>query len=103
MPKTLTSVLKDALDRDAVASTVSSYERVYSGNVPESPGQRTTDYESLTNQYYDLVTDLYEWGWGESFHFAPRAPNESFSASLARHEHYLATGSVCVRACEWWT
>ncbi len=36
--------------------------------------QRTTDYESLTNKYYDLVTDFYEWGWGESFHFAPPSP-----------------------------
>lgn len=27
---------------------------------------------------------------GESFHFAPRNPNESFRESLTRHEHYLA-------------
>jgi hypothetical protein len=24
------------------------------------------------NKYYDLVTSFYEFGWGESFHFAPR-------------------------------
>lgn len=24
------------------------------------------------NKYYDLVTSFYEYGWGESFHFAPR-------------------------------
>ena len=90
MPKNLTGVLKDSLGRDAVASTVSSYEHVYNSEEPESVAQRASAYKSLTNKYYDLVTDLYEWGWGESFHFAPRAPNESFSASLARHEHYLA-------------
>jgi hypothetical protein len=24
------------------------------------------------NKYYDLVTSFYEYGWGESFHFANR-------------------------------
>ena len=96
MPKTLTSLLQDSLVSDAVASTVSSFERAYTGKGPESLGQRRADYESLTNKYYDLVTDFYEWGWGQSFHFAPRAPNESFAASLARHEHYLAH-QLCLR------
>ena len=47
-------------------------------------------HEKVTNLYYDLVTDFYEYGWGRSFHFAPRVPGESFRASLARHERYLA-------------
>ena len=36
------------------------------------------------------MKDFYEYGWGESFHFAPRYKNEAVPASLARHEHYLA-------------
>lgn len=24
----------------------------------------------MTNSFYDLVTDFYEYGWGQSFHFA---------------------------------
>jgi len=39
--------------------------------------------------FYDLVTDFYEYGWGESFHFAPRHKLESFPASIARHEFYI--------------
>eukprot|EP00163_Fabomonas_tropica_P010540 TRINITY_DN2070_c0_g1_i2.p1 TRINITY_DN2070_c0_g1~~TRINITY_DN2070_c0_g1_i2.p1 ORF type:complete len:350 (+),score=75.45 TRINITY_DN2070_c0_g1_i2:588-1637(+) len=31
-----------------------------------------------------------EYGWGQSFHFAPRHKNETFEASISRHEHYLA-------------
>lgn len=34
--------------------------------------------------------EFYEWGWGPSFHFAPRAKGESFAASEARHEHVIA-------------
>jgi sterol 24-C-methyltransferase len=40
--------------------------------------------------YYDGVTDLYEYGWAKSFHFSRFYKGESFAASLARHEHYLA-------------
>ena len=52
--------------------------------------ERKTDYRNFENTYYDLVTDFFEYGWGRSFHFAPRAANESFAASIARHEHYIA-------------
>ena len=44
----------------------------------------------MVNRYYDLVTDFYEWGWGQSFHFAPRRKEESFEESLTRHELFLS-------------
>jgi len=44
----------------------------------------------MVNSFYNLVTDFYEYGWGESFHFAPRARCESFAESLRRHEYHLA-------------
>jgi len=42
------------------------------------------------NSFYDLVTDFYEWGWGQSFHFAPRLVGETFEESILRSEYYLA-------------
>jgi len=51
---------------------------------------RKSEATSLVNEYYDLVTDFYEFGWGQSFHFAPRFDGETFFESLARHEYYLA-------------
>jgi sterol 24-C-methyltransferase len=42
------------------------------------------------NGYYDGATQLYEYGWARSFHFSRFYKGESFAASLARHEHYLA-------------
>jgi len=53
--------------------------------------ERASRAQQLTNHYYDLVTDFYEYGWGQSFHFAPRFRGESFDASLARHEHWIAS------------
>jgi sterol 24-C-methyltransferase len=40
--------------------------------------------------YYDGATELYEYGWAQSFHFSRFYQGEAFHASLARHEHYLA-------------
>jgi sterol 24-C-methyltransferase len=48
---------------------------------------------TVTNQvcsYYNLATDLYEYGWGQSFHFCRYSHRESFYQAIARHEHYLA-------------
>ncbi|KAH8585893.1 CgERG6-2 protein [Bisporella sp. PMI_857] len=50
---------------------------------------RREDYASLTRQYYNLTTDIYEYAWGESLHFCRFARGESFSQAIARHEHYL--------------
>jgi len=52
---------------------------------------RSEHYDEMVKSYYDLVTDFFEYGWGESFHFAPRFKGESFLASIARHQHYLAS------------
>jgi len=44
--------------------------------------------------YYDGATELYEYGWSQSFHFSRFYKGEAFLASLARHEHYLASHMV---------
>ena len=71
---------------DEVKSTVERYTAIYDAGERD----RREQYRSLVNHYYDLVTDFYEFGWGQSFHFAPRRRGESFKASLLRHQHYLA-------------
>lgn len=53
--------------------------------------------------FYNLVTDFYEYGWGQSFHFAPRRKNEYFRESIRRAEYVLASRievpAVSCRAC----
>jgi len=46
--------------------------------------------KSFVDYYYRLVTDFYEFGWGDCFHFAPLRKSESFQTSMRRHEYYLA-------------
>ena len=56
----------------------------------DSVESRNAEYSTLVNNYYELATSFYEWGWGQSFHFAYQLPRESFREAIARHEYYLA-------------
>ncbi|KAJ1564194.1 hypothetical protein HK096_009188 [Nowakowskiella sp. JEL0078] len=52
--------------------------------------EREQNTQKLTNLYYDLATDFYEWGWGESFHFGRMFRGDPLKTSLSRHEDFLA-------------
>ena len=86
----LFKILKDMQRTSGVSAAIREYEDRFRNAKRGGLENRRSDYKQFTNLYYDLVTDFYEYGWGRSFHFAPRVPGESFKASLARHEHYLA-------------
>lgn len=40
--------------------------------------------------FYNLVTDLYEWGWGQSFHFSPELRGHGIKVAEAAHECRIA-------------
>ena len=77
-------------NRKAAAPTISEYENRFRMAQDGTSENDDGHHEKVNNLYYDLVTDFFEYGWGKSFHFAPRVPGESFKASLARHERYIA-------------
>jgi len=51
---------------------------------------RKGNAQKFVDSFYNIATDFYETGWGQSFHFAPRGRNETFRESIVRHEHYMA-------------
>ncbi|ODV61991.1 sterol 24-C-methyltransferase [Ascoidea rubescens DSM 1968] len=97
----------DAYHKDSVASTgltalfrknktaqeaaLEGYFRHWDGKTDaEAEERRLKDYKDGTNNYYNLVTDFYEYGWGSSFHFCRFFPGDSFQHAVLRHEDYLA-------------
>jgi sterol 24-C-methyltransferase len=78
------------LARDGAKATVEAYRGFYDEAAGGGVRVRRQRYRALVTQFYDLVTDFYVFGWGESFHFAPRRRGEGFRASLARQERFLA-------------
>ena len=54
-----------------------------------SQGRGKEEYARKVTAFYDLITDFCEYGWGQSFHFAPMKVGESFEESIASHEYFL--------------
>lgn len=75
------------LGRDEVKGTMDAYAKTYESAEPDD---RFAKYATTTKQYYNLVTDFYEYGWGQSFHFAVRHRGESMKQSIAEHQRFLA-------------
>jgi len=85
----LASGLGGKIDKEGVKSAVDEYEK-YHGYYGGKEESRKFNYTDMVNKYYDLSTSFYEYGWGESFHFAHRWNGESLRESIKRHEHFLA-------------
>ncbi|KAF3330161.1 hypothetical protein FCM35_KLT05492 [Carex littledalei] len=85
----LASGLGGKISKDDVKSAAEQYEKYHTcyGGDEEA---RKSNYADMVNKYYDLATSFYEYGWGESFHFAHRWKGESLRESIKRHEHFLA-------------
>ncbi|OZJ03239.1 hypothetical protein BZG36_03454 [Bifiguratus adelaidae] len=80
-------------NKDIGAAAVKDYLSLWKDSKEETKAdesKRLFDYTRLTNTYYNLATDFYEYGWGRSFHFSRFYPGEEFNKAISRHEHYLA-------------
>lgn len=73
---------------DAVQKEVSTYNELFQSST--SSDKRKTEYKTMVTNYYSVSTDFYEYGWGQSFHFANRFRGETLAESIQRHESYLA-------------
>ncbi|KAF2398433.1 hypothetical protein EJ06DRAFT_497118 [Trichodelitschia bisporula] len=80
----------NAAQKEAVAEYFKHWDNNPTEETEGTRAARRAEYATLTRHYYNLATDLYEYGWGTSFHFSRFAYGESFRQSIARHEHYLA-------------
>jgi sterol 24-C-methyltransferase len=79
-------VLEVAPTKASVTADIDAYLTMHAA----SPDDRRSRYVELVNDYYDLATDFYEYGWGASFHFAPRRKGEGLRESIRRYEHEMA-------------
>jgi sterol 24-C-methyltransferase len=73
-----------------VAGALRQYRGLFDAGPSGSLEARKREYETVVNNFYDLITDFYEFGWGDSFHFAPRKAGERFWPSIRRCERAFA-------------
>ncbi|KAF9304541.1 Delta(24)-sterol C-methyltransferase [Mortierella antarctica] len=80
-------------NRKYLPKVVNQYMKNWKTN--PSPGQEADmdvvqNGTDITNLYFELSTDFYEYAWGTSWHFCRFHYGESVSQAMARYEHYLA-------------
>ncbi|KAG6628251.1 cycloartenol-C-24-methyltransferase-like isoform X3 [Carya illinoinensis] len=85
----LASRIGGKLEKKDVLLAVEKYEKYHAAYEGEEE-DRKANYTDLVNKYYDLATSFYEFGWGDSFHNAPRWKGETIRESIKRHQHFLA-------------
>lgn len=44
----------------------------------------------VANKFYNLASEFYEYGWGDSFHFGYRKQGEPHSAAIANSQNFVA-------------
>lgn len=81
-------LMQQSVERDKVQSLVDKYSATQEGDVAARVVDGQT--QEMVDAYYNMATDFYEMGWGESFHFAHTLQEETHEASILRHEHRLA-------------
>eukprot|EP00295_Goniomonas_pacifica_P002334 CAMPEP_0175818758 /NCGR_PEP_ID=MMETSP0107_2-20121207/7715_1 /TAXON_ID=195067 ORGANISM="Goniomonas pacifica, Strain CCMP1869" /NCGR_SAMPLE_ID=MMETSP0107_2 /ASSEMBLY_ACC=CAM_ASM_000203 /LENGTH=348 /DNA_ID=CAMNT_0017130977 /DNA_START=1 /DNA_END=1047 /DNA_ORIENTATION=+ len=81
-----------------VTDSIKEYKETFSGSHADAEKLAKRNamcsgdgVKSLVDQYYNVATDFYEYGWGTSFHFAPIYNNESYDTQLKAHEYFLAS------------
>lgn len=84
----MTETLVIRRSNDIVQKEVSFYNSLFED--PTAVEKRQDQYKTLVSNYYSLSTDFFEYGWGQSFHFANRFHGETLAESIQRHESYLA-------------
>ena len=50
---------------------------------------RSYDHTETVNDYYDLCSELMQFGWNESLHFAPLTPEETLEEAIVRHQRLM--------------
>eukprot|EP01135_Chromosphaera_perkinsii_P005857 Nk52_evm6s369 gene=Nk52_evmTU6s369 len=88
-PATLDILQGAQKDGKNVDKAIDEYLKCFNDKQFDTPESRKENYMKMVNHYYDLATDFYEYGWGQSFHFSTGLPGESFAQATVRHEHYL--------------
>lgn len=79
------------ISRDKVEDNYNQYWSFF--RKPKEINNSNTDEKKVpafVDTFYNLVTDIYEWGWGQSFHFSPSFPGMSHRDSTRLHEEHAA-------------
>ncbi|KAK8963124.1 24-methylenesterol C-methyltransferase 2 [Platanthera guangdongensis] len=73
-----------SITRDKVQDEYKQYWSFF--RRPNETAESSEKVPDFVDTFYNLVTDIYEWGWGQSFHFSPSLAGRSHREATRIHE-----------------
>ncbi|OAY63588.1 24-methylenesterol C-methyltransferase 2-like [Ananas comosus] len=77
-----------SITRDKVKDKYTQYWSFF--RRPKETVSAADKVPAFVDTFYNLVTDIYEWGWGQSFHFSPSVQGSSHRDATRLHEERVA-------------
>ena len=69
---------------------VDHYTHFYQERTDDATKERKENAKDMVKSFYELVTNFYEYGYGESFHFCPLQDSKSLHENIADYEIKIA-------------
>lgn len=71
------------------AEQVDKFDKIFSG--VDGNVQHSAKDADVANAFYNLATDFYEYGWGDSFHFGFRKEGEPHVRAIINTQNFVAS------------
>jgi sterol 24-C-methyltransferase len=68
---------------------VSEFDKIYKGQTGNA--QHNAYDADVANSFYNLASDFYEYGWGDSFHFGFRSKWEGHGQCIKNSQNFVAS------------
>nr|CAD1844731.1 unnamed protein product [Ananas comosus var. bracteatus] len=91
-----------SITRDKVKDKYTQYWSFF--RRPKETVSAADKVPAFVDTFYNLVTDIYEWGWGQSFHFSPpsRAAPTATPPASTRSASPSSSARALASACSTW-
>ncbi|KAF3643425.1 24-methylenesterol C-methyltransferase 2 [Capsicum annuum] len=87
--KTAVQLSGGSLDKEKVKEGYEQYWSFFQRGVNGNDLNASDKVPAFVDTFYNLVTDIYEWGWGQSFHFSPSISGKSHRDATRMHEEMV--------------
>ena len=85
----LSASLKRAYRDGNVSGRVARLSAWFDRSREAGPDSSSYDHTETVNDYYDLCSELMQFGWNESLHFAPLRPEETLEEAIVNHQRLM--------------
>ncbi|MXY90277.1 MAG: methyltransferase domain-containing protein [Gammaproteobacteria bacterium] len=78
-----------AAEETKIGVALAEFRKMQTGYAEQIQRDKVNTQPRIVRRFYEAVTRFYEFGWGTSFHFAPRTRGEKLAAAQRRQQEEI--------------